>query len=174
MGFSNVPRAWSPQVRRLLVFHLCVLILFLPPVVPHTASTKLGPTCKLQGGEQVSLGHLLLICLALIGPCYCHSQCIQILLVATVNVYLYTCVLVYNYILLYWDQTTAILSILVLERLPLWAPADVNTLSTVAHSTANLYNCLESSTEINLAEMQMIVALFINYYGCEVLKINIK
>ena len=88
---------------------------------------------------------------------------------------MYTCVLVYKYILVYWDLATAILSILVLERLPLWAPADVNTLSTVAHSTAaNLYDCLESSTEINLLEMQMIVALFINYYGCEVLKINIK
>ena len=78
---------------------------------------------------------------------------------------MYTCVLVYKYILVYWNFATAILSILVLERLPLWAPADVNTLSTVAHSTANLYNCLESSTEINLAEMQMIVALFIDYYA---------
>ena len=87
---------------------------------------------------------------------------------------MYNCVLVYKYILVYWYLATAILSILVLERLPLWAPADVNTLSTVAHSTANLYNCLESSTEINLAEMQMIVALFINYYGCKVLKINIR
>ena len=87
---------------------------------------------------------------------------------------MYTCVLVYKYILVYWNFATAILSILVLERLPLWAPADVNTLSTVAHSTANLYNCLGSSTEINLAEMQMIVALFINYYGCKVLKINIR
>ena len=87
---------------------------------------------------------------------------------------MYTCVLVYKYILVYWNFATAILSILVLERLSLWAPADVNTLSAVAHSTANLYNCQESSTEINLAEMQMIVALFINYYGREVLKINIK
>ena len=105
----------------------------------------------------MSLGHLLLICLALIGPCYCHSQCILVY----PDLASFYC----QYIIVYWDLATAILSILVLERLPLWAPADVNTLSTVAHSTANLYNCLESSTEINLAEMQMIVALFIDYYA---------
>ena len=105
----------------------------------------------------MSLGHLLLICLALIGPCYCHSQCIL------VYPDLASCHC--QCILVHWDLATAILSILVLERLPLWAPADVNTLSTVAHSNANLYNCLQSSTEINLAEMQMIVALFIDYYA---------
>ena len=117
MEFRNVPRAWSPQVRRLLVFHLCVLILFLPPVVPHRASTKLGPTCKLQGGEQVSLGHLLLICLALIGPCYCHSQCILvypdlaschcqcILVYLYTNVYLCTGTLLLPYCqYLYWND----------------------------------------------------------------------
>ena len=153
--------------QRPLVVHFFVLILFLPLVVPHTQSIdQVGSHMQVaRRGAGVSgtpapylprANRTLLLSLSMYT---CVSRSCQLPLS------MYTCVLVYKYILVYWNFATAILSILVLERLPLWAPADVNTLSTVAHSTANLYNCLESSTEINLAEMQMIVALFIDYYA---------